>query len=280
MQRPDEPVTFWSALVKYYVPTVIERAVHDLSVVLGARFYLRSEQHCGMFQKILRDLAIVSVFEGSNVVNLGILSSQLARRPPCNAVPGREEERIHELYDLALAIAVLTTQSALEAANLGPRGRRSADCGSAGKWPERALPRISIEVRKAILEGVIRLRERASEWEREFEPARHQFDSRPHAMTPEVIGQVERYCRLHAAAACFHIWSQNGSSCGAFLGRGHWLVLCLERFLAHDHRSIGGSPPLVASVAEELVDRYHSDRSYSIIPHRLSPHSAPETAIS
>ena len=37
MQRPDEPVAFWSALVKYYVPTVIERAVHDLSVVLGAR---------------------------------------------------------------------------------------------------------------------------------------------------------------------------------------------------------------------------------------------------
>ena len=100
MQRPGEPVAFWSALVKYYVPTVLERAVHDLSVVLGARFYLRSEQPCGMFQKILRDLAIVSVFEGSTVVNLGILSSQLARRPLFHDGPSQEEERIHELYNL------------------------------------------------------------------------------------------------------------------------------------------------------------------------------------
>ena len=111
MQRPGEPVAFWSSLVKYYVPTVLERAVHDLSVVLGARFYLRSEQPCGMFQKILRDLAIVSVFEGNTVVNLAILSSQLARRPPCHAEPNREAERIDELYNLARPQATFSPRS-------------------------------------------------------------------------------------------------------------------------------------------------------------------------
>jgi alkylation response protein AidB-like acyl-CoA dehydrogenase len=281
MQLPGEPVAFWSALVKYYVPTVIERTVHDLSVVLGARFYLRSEQPCGIFQKILRDLAIVSVFEGSTVVNLGILSSQLARRPPCHAGPSREEARMHELYDLGRSQLPFSPHSL----RLRPL---ITDPAVAGLPTVEALesdlrercPQTSIEARKAILEGVIRLRERASSWERAFEPARHRFDSRPHAMTPELIGQVERYCRLHAAAACFHIWSQNGSSCGEFLGRGDWLVLCLDRLLSDDHGSIAVSHPWVSSVAEELVDRYRSDRSYSIIPHRLSPKSAPENGSS
>jgi alkylation response protein AidB-like acyl-CoA dehydrogenase len=277
MQRPGEPVAFWSALVKYYVPTVIERAVHDLSVVLGARFYLRSEQPCGVFQKILRDLAIVSVFEGSTVVNLGILSSQLARRPPCHDGSGREEERIHELYDLA------RSQTPFSPSSLRLRPL-TTDPAVAGLPTAEALeshlrehcPETSIEARKSIVEDVLRLRERVSSWERAFEPARHRYDSRPHAITPELIGQVERYCRLHAAAACFHIWSQNGSSCGGFLGRGDWLVLCLKRLLADDHGSIGGATPWITSVAEELVDRYHSDRLYSIIPQQLATRSAAE----
>jgi alkylation response protein AidB-like acyl-CoA dehydrogenase len=281
MQRPGEPVAFWSALVKYYLPTVIERAVHDLSVVLGARFYLRSEQPCGMFQKMLRDLAIVSVFEGSTVVNLGILSSQLARRPTSRAGPSREEERIHELYDLgrsqmpfsprSLRLRPLTTDPVVtglptaEALEFHLR-----DC----------CPQTSFETRKAILEDVLRLRERVSCWERAFEPARHRFDSRPHAMTPELSAHVERYCRLHAAAACFHIWSRNGSSCGGFLGRGDWLVLRLKRLLADDRGAIGEATPWIAAVAEELVDRFYSDRLYSIIPHQLATRSAPENGVS
>jgi hypothetical protein len=280
MQRLGEPVAFWSALVKYYVPTVIERAVYDLSVVLGARFYLRSEQPCGMFQKILRDLAIVSVFEGSTVVNLGILSSQLARRPPCHDGPNPDEERIHELYDLG------RSQSPFSPLSLRLRPL-TTDPAIAGLPTAEALeshlrdhcPQTSMEVRKAILEGVLRLRERISSWERTFEAAGQQFDSRPHAITPEVIGQVERYCRLHAAAACFHIWSQNGSSCGEFLGRGEWLVLCLKRLLADEHGTIGGSTPWVTSVAAELADRYHSDRLYSIIPQQLATRSASENGV-
>jgi alkylation response protein AidB-like acyl-CoA dehydrogenase len=277
MQRPGEPVAFWSALVKYYVPTVIERAVHDLSVVLGARFYLRREQPCGMFQKILRDLAIVSVFEGSTVVNLGILSSQLARRPLCHAGSSLDEERIHELYDLG------RSQSPFSPCSLRLRPL-TTDPAIAGLPTAEALEfdlrdrcrQTSIEARKSILEDVLRLRERVSSWERAFEPARHRYDSRPHAMTPELAGQVERYCRLHAAAACFHTWSQNGPSCGGFLGRGDWLVLCLKRLLADDRYTIGGAAPWITSVTDELVDRYDSNRLYSIIPHQLATRSVPK----
>ena len=43
------------------------------------RFFLREGPEA-FFQKIVRDMSIVSVFEGSTMVNLGILASQLARR--------------------------------------------------------------------------------------------------------------------------------------------------------------------------------------------------------
>ena len=75
----DEPCVFLAALVKYFVPTVVERVLQSLSVVLGARFFLRQGPEA-YFQKIVRDAAIVSVFEGSTVVNLGILASQLMHR--------------------------------------------------------------------------------------------------------------------------------------------------------------------------------------------------------
>src|SRR5262249_19745648 len=149
-----------------------ERAVHDLSVVLGARFYLRSEQPCGMFQKILRDLAIVSVFEGSTVVNLGILSSQLARRWPLHAGSSRDEERIHELYNLG------RWQAPLSPHNLRLRPLIT-DPAVAGLPNEDALRfdlrdrchPTSIGSRESILEDILRIRERVSSWELAFEPA-------------------------------------------------------------------------------------------------------------
>jgi hypothetical protein len=75
------------------------------------------------------------------------------------------------------------------------------------------------------------------------------------------------------------MWCQNGSACGGFLGRGDWLVLCLKRLLADDRGTIGGATPWITSVAEELVDRYRSDRLYSIIPQELAARSARENGV-
>ncbi|MFO0954889.1 MAG: acyl-CoA dehydrogenase [Isosphaeraceae bacterium] len=275
LQRPGEPLAFWSAMVKYFVPTLIEQAVRDLSVVLGARFYLRSEQPCGVFQKILRDLSIVSVFEGSSVVNLGILSSQLARRPAPHAGTEGDEERVRDLYDLgrrqppfsptSLRLRPLTADPAV--AGL-PTAEALAD-GLMGHWPETTA-----ETRNAIGESLARLREKASAWERAFRPLRDGYDSRAHAASPELLGRVKEYCRLHAAAACFHVWSQNGSNLGDFLGRGDWLVLCLQRLLSDDDVPDNRSAHWVDSVADELADRYRSDRMYSVIPYQLAGRSS------
>ena len=98
LSDPDEPSLFLAAIVKYFVPTVVERVLQSLSVVLGARFFLREGPEA-MFQKIVRDAAIVSVFEGSTVVNLGILASQLIRRRRGKSGSAAEtQRRLKNLY--------------------------------------------------------------------------------------------------------------------------------------------------------------------------------------
>src|SRR6185437_1994990 len=75
--------SLWASIVKYFVPTTIEAMIQNLSVVLGARYYMRAEHEWGTFQRITRDAAVVSLFDGSTVVNLHALMLQfrhLARR--------------------------------------------------------------------------------------------------------------------------------------------------------------------------------------------------------
>jgi alkylation response protein AidB-like acyl-CoA dehydrogenase len=70
-------MSLWSAVIKYFVPTTIEQVIRDLSVVLGARYYVRVAHWEGIFQKLVRDNALVSLFDGSSVVNLHAIALQL-----------------------------------------------------------------------------------------------------------------------------------------------------------------------------------------------------------
>ena len=69
----------WAAVTKYLVPNLGERVVRDASVVLSARSYLREGIADGVFQKVARDVAITSIFEGTQLVQLSLIASQLAQ---------------------------------------------------------------------------------------------------------------------------------------------------------------------------------------------------------
>jgi hypothetical protein len=51
--------------------------MQKLSVVYGARYYLRNSDDPGIFQKMYRDNLVVGLFDGSTQVNLFSLSHQL-----------------------------------------------------------------------------------------------------------------------------------------------------------------------------------------------------------
>lgn len=66
-----------SAFAKYFIPMECENIMKDLSVSFGARYYLREGWFNGFFQKALRDVALISLFDGSTQVNLYIIANQL-----------------------------------------------------------------------------------------------------------------------------------------------------------------------------------------------------------
>ncbi|GAA3022442.1 acyl-CoA dehydrogenase [Streptomyces lactacystinicus] len=73
-----EETSVSAAVVKYLVPKVLTEVMHDLSIVLGARFYLRDGEF-GAFQKHLRDLPVLSLGHAGSAACQATVVPQLAR---------------------------------------------------------------------------------------------------------------------------------------------------------------------------------------------------------
>ena len=71
-----EQLSVYSAVVKYFVPKTMDDLIQQCSVVIGARGYIREGQYA-LFQKMKRDHAVVSLFDGSSEVNLYVICGQL-----------------------------------------------------------------------------------------------------------------------------------------------------------------------------------------------------------
>ena len=121
LQACPGQASVWSAVAKYLVPATVEKVMRDLSVVLGARFFLRDGHPWNMFQKMVRDSSIVSVFEGSTMVQLQALGLQLEQLTTEPATTGtRSEPPARNGVFVEHAVAALRSGAT---GSLQPRGR-------------------------------------------------------------------------------------------------------------------------------------------------------------
>lgn len=67
-----------SAVAKYIVPHLAETRMRALATVLGARHFLRQDHWFGIFEKLLRDVRLFSLFDGSEPVVLATLAAQVS----------------------------------------------------------------------------------------------------------------------------------------------------------------------------------------------------------
>ena len=72
-----EQMSLYSSMAKYFVPLLSEEAMKDLCVTLGARHFIREEFASGIVQKMLRDIQLIGLFDGSSQVNLYVMAHQL-----------------------------------------------------------------------------------------------------------------------------------------------------------------------------------------------------------
>ncbi|CCH96306.1 acyl-CoA dehydrogenase family protein [Microcystis aeruginosa] len=268
-----EQFSVWASVVKYFVTVRLEEMVNSVYVVLGSRFYMREEHEFGIFQKLLRDNSIISMFDGSSIVNLHALILQL--RPLTKYRAKRNSRTMSALKSRLEAIFSLEKSvPPFEPNNLELFGRGMDD---SLQGLEIALDMLeglknSDEVDPEVLENLLMLGnlvlEELNAHDEQISQSKFEYG---HDQSPELFEIAKKYCTLHAASACLHTWLYNRSILGEFFARGEWLVLSLHRLL----RTLRPLPytlseVYVENVAQELLKLYRENQHFSIVPFQLA----------
>ena len=253
LQACPSQASVWSAAAKYFVPTRAEDVIRNISVVMGARFFIRSGHPWSMFQKMARDSSIISVLEGNTVVQLNALALQLERLTSVR--PTRESELMDRLKTLFSLDAPLPPFRPAELDLFS----RDADEAVSG------IPLMCSRLRSAgVSEKLLHSAEGVARQYKQLTADIRQARGLS-ARSPAQLELARRFIELHAAACCICFWMHNREMDLDFLGKEDWLSECLNR-LSSDPRTIAASP----RTEQELLERFHQGRLFSAVPFQLA----------
>ncbi|MCP2728973.1 acyl-CoA dehydrogenase [Limnofasciculus baicalensis] len=259
----------WASVVKYFVTVQLENLVNNVYVVLGSRFYFRDEHDYGIFQKMLRDNSIISMFDGSSVVNLHALILQFRSivkyRAKRNAkIMEGIQARLETIFSLEKSVP------RFEPEKLQLFGKGADDVLQGLEIALKQLDDLKSEsdVNSEVLEKVTSLANVVLEELDNFDEiiANSGFEY-GHEQSPELFELAKKYCALHTAAACVHTWVYNRQILGEFFAKGEWLVLSLHRILK-PWRQLPYTMDKAYSenVARELLRLHQENKAFSIVP--------------
>jgi alkylation response protein AidB-like acyl-CoA dehydrogenase len=279
LHAAPEQMSLWSAVAKYYVPTMVEDVIKSLGIVLGARHYLREGHDWGVFQKMFRDQAIASVFDGSTIVNLSSVSQQLSKlatnRRRSTSEGNAMSSRLKAIFSLDSPLPHFAPER-LELVNRGKDDilqgldialDHLASIGSAGSIENSVMTRI-VTLTRELVAAVNELDECVK---RVAGGAGSPFNQ-----SPELFRLAKRHCQLHAAAACVMLWVHQRADLPAFISSGVWLVLSLDRILKSvqpQREQLDREYREVA--AQELCRLYQENRLFALVPFQLAEGMSP-----
>jgi alkylation response protein AidB-like acyl-CoA dehydrogenase len=247
-----EETSVLSAAVKYLVPKILGESLYDLSIVLGARFYLR-EGEFGAFQKNLRDMPVLSLGHAGAAACQATMIPQLprlARRAwfQGEAAPGdlfRLRAGLPSLPfgRLALASGRDSMAASLVAAAEEPPG---------GSPEEKAVHALAVDMADELRQ----LRERCAD----LAP-----QDRTALAGPASFALSDRYALLMAAASVLGVWRQARSTGDSFLADPAWAAGALHRLARRLGRPAADLPPSCESrLHDEVLRRFRDGHSYDL----------------
>ncbi|SDZ19768.1 Acyl-CoA dehydrogenase [Micromonospora pattaloongensis] len=247
-----ERLSLWSAIVKYFVPVTVERALADLNTVLSARGYLRDTVPARTFQKLHRDQAIASIFEGTTHVNLSSVAADLVFAP---AGAGGDPAPLPALFDRRAELTPWTHDA--RRLHLTNGGRDEIG----GAWPELAS-------RFSSWKSVRRL----DAAHRELVERLSGVDRRAHgSMLAHTAARV--HCVLHAAACVLLTGVHNT---GGVFADESWMLAALDRLAQHLDPTWQLSPGPLAAVEGMLTAQVEAPELFSLTPIPLPTGQLPE----
>jgi hypothetical protein len=265
-----EEFSIWSNIAKVEVSRLVEFGGNALARALGARFYMRPDNLQGTFQKMLRDGAIVSVFDGSEPVCLDSVAKQLSAMD--TAWRRHRTDDWRRLYDLRVRPKDFEPQGM----TVFGRGRDAVFASlpalrlqldrltpSPGCSAERlaALRELAAGLHKGIGELFESVRYVRQEGGRQPAP--------PGKSTPaSLVRLAERCCDLHAAVTCLGLWLFNRDYLDETFASGEWLECALARASLHQFET----GQLTPSAASHLIHRMEVQQAaglfFSVLPIR------------
>jgi alkylation response protein AidB-like acyl-CoA dehydrogenase len=261
-----EQFAHWSSIAKVQVTRLVDHATHELAAILGARSYLREKHAEGMFQKFLRDGAIVAVFDGSNIVCLDQLATLLPKL--CRAgKPTPAPELLTALFDLRRPLEPLKFE----------RLRIVGD-GRDAVWQSLPFLVSKLDALMSDANGdaatLKRLREEARRLEKSAAAleasAREATKRSGQRNSAAQIGLAERYCALHTAIGCLGFWLFNRDCLDGFTARGDWLTAAMARQGEAAFRCGSMNVTLTDALCEKLFDQTSKSQMYSLLPWQLA----------
>jgi alkylation response protein AidB-like acyl-CoA dehydrogenase len=256
VSAPDR-MAVWSSIVKYLVPTLVEESIRESATVLGARYYLRQGHHDGIFQKCLRDNAVVGLFDGSTAVNLHIISGQLPalgnRRRSEGGTSDDRDARLRAIFDARqeAAWSAFPRDSQLTFTNNGfdevADGLLLAARAGLPDPVSRQVQQLAAAL--AALDAQV--------------AALQHSDPRPNS--PARADLARRYCLIHAGGVCVLTWLHSRGAYDRFFDEGPWLAVCLQRLLRRlTPDAAAAAPDVSEAMFTRLRDQFERQRLFSL----------------
>jgi alkylation response protein AidB-like acyl-CoA dehydrogenase len=263
----------WSSIAKVQATHLIDHACQQLASVLGARYYMREQHAEGMFQKILRDGSIVSVFDGSTPICLDSLATLLPSLSK-NRAAGISAADTSSLFDLRAEVPPLNFAEL----TLFGRGRDAVIESLPGLLQKlEQLP----EDRHLPLAFLNSLRSQA--WL--LQAAVTQLDEeilaepvvRGSPNSPRQFALAERYIALHSTVSALGIWLYNLDHLGVFFKQAFWLQAILLRQGEPQFRSGQLPADLRDHLYQQLDQQLTQGKMFSLIDWPVAAKGLPET---
>jgi alkylation response protein AidB-like acyl-CoA dehydrogenase len=270
LQVATDQMRLWSALCKVFVPSTVHQVLDVLGDVLGARSFVRDDAEFGSFQKILRDHRAVPMFHAGGfmllqTIAMGLVEMSAARDRSERPRSPEWEATLESIFTVARPLppfewtalrAYARPRDPLVVFDLVRDQLRGPD----------ALEGVDPEVAQAVDAFVDVLQNLRRKDAQIMAQQRSVID----AEAPEIFDLAERYCAMHAAAACLQVWALNRRVMDPFFAGGHWLAVCLSRILERLHVVLPVSEACRERVARHLAQLHVERRSFSILPWKLA----------
>ncbi|MFF2412029.1 acyl-CoA dehydrogenase [Streptomyces sp. NPDC058092] len=255
----------WSAVAKYVVPSFCVDAVNSCGEVLSARAYLREGIAHGVFQKLSRDIAITPVFEGTELVQLDTIRSQLVNGLRRRSTGGARSE---------LPLDLLFGFGEQEQPPPAPRDERPLiTYGGVDEVTDCLDEAVEALHDDPELAALARLLCTARDQSRET--LRRAGTER----TAEAYEAARRHCLVHAGACCLHTWIQRRDALGGLATDRAWLSVALRRVLMRLGSPVEPDWDAEDQLVRRLADLDDDDKAFSLVPLRLAPqHREPTPA--